>query len=111
MLAWQRVQPVVFGPIVAGARSSVIQLFPDRRGVISRQLSRALAAKDPALVAPGELEGKSVALTGFPALEQILYDDERLPAPGRSTPDADYACALAAAIAGNRPSGANAPWP
>jgi predicted lipoprotein len=52
-----------------------------------------------------------VALTGFPALEQILYDDERLPAPGRSTPDADYACALAAAIAGNRPSGANAPWP
>jgi hypothetical protein len=28
MLAWQRVQPVVFGPIVAGARASVISCFP-----------------------------------------------------------------------------------
>ena len=37
---------------------------------------------DPALVAPGGLAGKSVALTGFPALERILYDDDRLPAPG-----------------------------
>ena len=44
----------------------MIELFPDRRGAISRQLSRALAAKDQALVAPGGLAGKSVALTGFP---------------------------------------------
>jgi hypothetical protein len=101
MLAWQHVQPIGFGPIVSGARHSIIQLFPDRRGAISRQLSRALAAKDPALVAPDGLEGKSVALTGFPALEQILYDDERLPGPGGSGPDADYACALASAISRN----------
>jgi predicted lipoprotein len=101
MLAWQRVQPIVFGPIVSGARTSVIQLFPDRRGAVSRQLSEALAAKGPELVAPGGLEGKSVALTGFPALEQILYADDRLPAAGASGADADYACALAAAIARN----------
>ena len=101
MLAWQRVQPIAFGPIVSGARTSIVQLFPDRRGAISRQLSQALAAKDPELIAPGGLEGKSVALTGFPALEQILYDDARLPGPGPSTADADYACALAAAIARN----------
>jgi uncharacterized protein len=101
MLTWQHVQPFAFGPIVTGARSSAIQLFPDRRGAISRQLSKALAARDPALVAPGGLEGKSVALTGFPALEQILYDDDRLPAAGASGADADYACALAAAIARN----------
>jgi uncharacterized protein len=101
MLAWQHAQPIVFGPIAAEARASRIQLFPDKTGAISRQLSRALAEKDPALVAPGGLEGKSVALTGFPALEQILYDDARLPAAGASAPDADYACALAAAIARN----------
>jgi uncharacterized protein len=101
MLAWQHVQPIVFGPIAAEARASRIQLFPDKTGAISRQLSRALADKDPALVAPAGLEGKSVALTGFPALEQILYDDARLPAAGASGPDADYACALAAAIARN----------
>ncbi|MGH6898309.1 MAG: imelysin family protein [Geminicoccaceae bacterium] len=105
MLAWQHVQPVVFGPVVSGARTSIIQLFPDRRGAISRQLSQVLAARDPALLAPGGLEGKSVALTGFPALEQILYDDARLPTPeasGAATgADADYACGLAAAIARN----------
>jgi predicted lipoprotein len=101
MLAWQHVQPVVFGPVVEGARASAIELFPDQRGAISRQLSKALAAKEPGLVAPGGLEGKSVALTGFPALEQILYDDNRLPAAGAAGADADYACALAAAIARN----------
>jgi predicted lipoprotein len=101
MLAWQHVQPITFGPIVEGARASTIELFPDRRGAISRQLSKALAAKEPGLVAPGGLEGKSVALTGFPALEQILYDDERLPAAGAAGADADYACPLAAAIARN----------
>ena len=83
MLAWQHVQPIVFGPIAAEAR------LPDPavstpRGAISRQLSRALADQEPGLVAPGGLEGKSVALTGFPALEQILYDDARLPAAGAS---------------------------
>jgi hypothetical protein len=101
MVAWQHVQPIGFGPIVSGARNSIIQLFPDRRGAISRQLSGALAARDPAVVAPEGLQGKSVALTGFPALEQILYDDERLPGPDGSGPDADYACALASAIARN----------
>ena len=45
MLAWQQVQPIGFGPIVAGERTSAIQLFPDR--AISRLLSKALAAKDP----------------------------------------------------------------
>jgi predicted lipoprotein len=101
MLSWQHVQPIVFGPVVEGARASTIELFPDQRGAISRQLSKALAAKEPGLVAPGGLQGKSVALTGFPALEQILYDDGRLPAAGAAGADADYACALAAAIARN----------
>ena len=101
MVAWQHVQPIGFGPIVSGARNSIIQLFPDRRGAISRQLNGALAAKNPALVAPGGLQGKSVALTGFPALELILYDDGRLPGSDGSGPDADYACAFAAAIARN----------
>ena len=101
MMAWQHVQPIVHGPIVSGARTSIVQLFPDRRGAISRQLSQALAERDPELVAPGGLEGKSVALTGFPALEQILYDDDRLPGAEASGADGDYACALAAAIARN----------
>ncbi len=99
--AWERVQPIVFGPARAGGRTMIIQLFPDGRDAVTRQLAKALAARDPALVAAGGLDGKSVALTGFPALEQILYDDARLPATGTLSADADYACALAAAIGRN----------
>ncbi len=99
--AWERVQPIVFGPARAGGRTMIIQLFPDARSAVSRQLAKALAAMDPALVATGGLDGKSVALTGFPALEQILYDDARLPAPAATSAAADYACALAAAIGRN----------
>jgi predicted lipoprotein len=99
--AWERVQPIVFGPARAGGRTMIIQMFPDAREAVSRQLAKALAAKEPALIAAGGLDGKSVALTGFPALEQILYDDARLPAPGASSAEADYACALAAAIGRN----------
>ena len=99
--AWERVQPIVFGPARAGGRTMIIQLFPDTRDAVNRQLAKALAAREPALVAAGGLDGKSVALTGFPALEQILYDDARLPAPGARSEAADYACALAAAIGRN----------
>ncbi len=99
--AWERVQPIVFGPARAGGRTMIIQLFPDARGAVSRQLAKALAARDPALIATGGLDGKSVALTGFPALEQILYDDARLPSRGASSAEAAYACALAAAIGRN----------
>ncbi len=99
--AWEHVQPIVFGPARAGGRTMIIQLFPDARDAVSRQLARALAAKDPALVASGGLDGRSVALTGFPALEQLLYDDARLPSAGAPSADAGYACALAAAIGRN----------
>ncbi len=99
--AWEHVQPIVFGPARANSRTMIIQLFPDAREAVSRQLAKALAARDPALIAAGGLAGKSVALTGFPALEQILYDDARLPAPGVTSTEADYACALAAAIGRN----------
>jgi predicted lipoprotein len=59
MLAWQRVQPVVFGPIVAGARASVIQLFPDRRGVISRQLSRRSRPRIPRSSRPASSKARA----------------------------------------------------
>ena len=50
--------------------------------------SRGLLARDEALVAPGGLAGNSVAVTGFPALEQILYDDARMPSPGAPAAEA-----------------------
>jgi predicted lipoprotein len=65
MAGWQAVQPFVFGPARATGTAAVIELFPDPRGAIGRQLGKTLAAMDPALTTPGGLAGKSVALTGF----------------------------------------------
>jgi predicted lipoprotein len=59
------VQPFVFGPARATGTAAVIELFPDPRGAIGRQLGKTLAGMDRALTAPGGLAGKSVALTGF----------------------------------------------
>lgn len=100
MDAWQRVQPIGFGPIRTSGSVSAIQLFPYGRDAITRQVNEAVAAMDPALVAQGGLAGKSVALTGFPALERLLYDDDAMPI-GARTPSTDYACALSLAVARN----------
>ena len=100
MDAWQAVQPIGFGPVRSGGLAAVVQLFPDRRDAVGRQLNRALAAMDPALVAAGGLAGKSIALTGFPALERILFDDARVPLAA-TTPATAYACAFARAVARN----------
>ncbi len=89
MLAWQRARPVIFGPVAANSRTLRIQFWPDRRGTGERHLRRALAAADPALVAPGGLAGQSVALQGLGTFEQLFHDH------GGNA----YACSLAAAIA------------
>ncbi|WP_280632249.1 imelysin family protein, partial [Bordetella pertussis] len=51
---------------------------PDTRNVMARQVQAALAAADPALLAPGALAGRSVALQGLPALEFVLYGETGL---------------------------------
>ena len=89
MDAWQQAQPISFGPVADGSRASRIEYWPDKRGTGQRQVRRALSARDPALVAPGGLEGKSVALQGLATYEAIMFGD----VPG------NYACAFASAIA------------
>lgn len=89
MLAWQRARPVVFGPAATDSRQVRIQFWPDRRGTAARQLRRALRTRDPALTAPGGIEGRSVALQGLPAFETLIVDH----------PDDEYACAFASEIA------------
>lgn len=99
MDAWQRAQPIAFGPVTWEGRAARIEFWPDKNGVGARQLRKALAAMDPELAAPGGLEGKSVALQSLSALERILFTrGERLAAGGGSDEDR-YACALAVAIA------------
>ena len=94
MDAWQRIQVIVFGPIESGAGPARVQFWPDRRGSGARQLRRVVAAKDPSVLAPGALAGKSVALGDFQALERMLFgSDATIAAPG------SYRCSFATAIA------------
>ncbi|MEL6167795.1 MAG: imelysin family protein [Pseudomonadota bacterium] len=89
-LTWQRSSIVQVGPITEAEGPMRVQLWPDPKGFARRAVRTALAAEDPALVAPDGLDGRSIALTNLTALETLIYD----PLPVQS-----YACDLATAIA------------
>ena len=99
MDAWQRAQPIAFGPVTRNGRASRIQFWPDKGGTGTRQIRRALQARKPALIEKGGLRGRSVALQNLGTYERILYSrGQEIASPERSE-KAAYACALAAAIA------------
>jgi predicted lipoprotein len=100
MNAWQRAQPINFGPVTDGGRTARIAFWPDKNGTAARQVRRALKDQDPALIADGGLDGKSVALQNLATYERLVFGG----GPGTSSqmapvPDDRYACALAAQIA------------
>jgi len=99
MNAWQRAQPIAFGPAAWEGRSSRIQFWPDKGGVAGRQISQALQAQDPEVLAEGGLAGKSAALQNLSAYERIVFKRGAVIASDQATAEDRYACALAAAIA------------
>ncbi len=96
--AWQRLQPVAFGPVVAAGALSRIEFWPDKHGTAGRQLRRALADADPALLKEG-VAGQSVALQSLTALEQLLFARDGQPPAGAADAKGRFACQLALAIA------------
>jgi predicted lipoprotein len=98
--AWSHVEPIRFGPAAKERRFERLFYWPDPKGVGGRQVREALAKKDASVTDPATLAGKSVALQGLPALEDLLYGDgsDGLAAPGG---DAVFRCRFAAAIAEN----------
>lgn len=96
MNAWQRAQPIGFGPVTDSGRTARIEFWPDKNGTAARQVRAALRDRDPALIAEGGLNGKSVALQNLATYERLVFGSEAEPAP---VPDDRYACALAAQIA------------
>lgn len=94
MHVWQRARPIAFGPITVASGIARVQFWPDKRGTGARQLRKALASEDAALLAPGALATKSVALGDLQALERVLFDDDAL----LIKPDG-YRCRLARAVA------------
>ncbi|MDX1433376.1 MAG: imelysin family protein [Gammaproteobacteria bacterium] len=92
--AWQRAQPITFGPVSDGAGQARIEYWPDKRGTGARQLRRALASEDASLLDASALSFKSVALTDLQALEQVLFDDD-----STLLERGGYRCRLALSIA------------
>jgi predicted lipoprotein len=96
--AWGRIEHIAFGPVTADNRKERILFWPDRRGLGARQVTRALAGRDPAVLDPQALAGKSVALQGLGALEIVLFGQgEAAAGPEART----HRCRFGAAIAAN----------
>jgi predicted lipoprotein len=98
--AWSKVEILRFGPITKEHRYERLFYWPDPKSIGTRQVSDALAKKDPAVTDPAKLAAKSVALQGLPALEYLLYggDPETLVQAGG---DGEFRCRFAASIAAN----------
>jgi hypothetical protein len=88
MEAWQSVQHIRFGPVEYLMRGPRFQLWPDKRGSVSKHLSRLLASADRSALEPERFAQGSVAVQGLGALEVLLFDSdvEAVPNPmSRST--------------------------
>ena len=92
--AWQRLQPVAFGPIEERGLAARIHFWPDKHGTAGKQLSKLLAKPDPAALEDG-VDGKSAGLQSLAALERLLFGQAELIV----TEDGGFVCALALAIA------------
>ena len=92
--AWQRLQPIAFGPIEDQGFDARIHFWPDKHGTAGKQLSKLLAKPDPAALEEG-VTGKSAALQSLAALERLLFDH----ADELETEEGAFVCDLASKIA------------
>lgn len=90
--AFSRVEMYRFGPGRQDNRLARLNFWPDRRGLGMRQVRRILQEQDQTATDPTTLRGKSVAVQGLSALEQVLAEaaDGVMP---------DFACRYGTAIA------------
>ncbi|MEZ5843167.1 MAG: imelysin family protein [Hyphomicrobiaceae bacterium] len=96
--AWGRIEHIQFGPVVRDNRLERILFWPDRRGLGARQIAKVLADRDPRVLDPAVLAGRSIALQGIGALEAVLYGD---PTAFARPLEAAHRCGYAKSIASN----------
>jgi predicted lipoprotein len=96
--AWGRIEHIAFGPVTADNRKERILFWPDRRGLGARQVTKALAGRDPAVLDPAALAGKSVALQGLGALDIVLFGPDDVAADPEAR---THRCRFGAAVAAN----------
>lgn len=98
---WAGAQHLRPGPLLLEMRSDRIAFWPERRGIVARQLGQLLASRDPKVLEPGALARQSAAVQGLTALERLLFDDGTDAAKFTGDEAGAYRCALTRAVARN----------
>ncbi|PKR57171.1 imelysin family protein [Thalassospira lohafexi] len=98
---WQEIQPWRMGPLVANGRDQHIEYWPDKHGTATRQFRKLMFNKPAAFTDPVKLSEASAALQGFPALEEVLFDDAHSNALTSASEDGIFLCQYGSAIATN----------
>ncbi|CAO3437671.1 imelysin family protein [Azospirillum doebereinerae] len=73
--AWAAVQHLRPGPLTMDLRSDRIAFWPERPGVVQRQIGQILRDRNAKLLEPGALARQSAAVQGLTVLERLLFDD------------------------------------
>lgn len=73
--AWAAVQHLRPGPLTLELRSDRISFWPERAGVVQRQIGQILRDHDAKLLQPGALARQSAAVQGLTVLERLLFDE------------------------------------
>lgn len=98
---WAAAQHLRPGPLTMDLRSDRISFWPERAGVVTRQIGQILRDRDPKLLQPGALGRQSAAVQGLTVLERLLFDEGVTP-DGFAGDDAKrFRGALAVAAARN----------
>ena len=101
VMAWSRVEWITFGPVRENNRREALFFWPDSRSRGLRQAQALAAAEDAAPFEAAACAQKSVAVTGLPALEHVLFGDGAAALLSEGAPRCAYATAIAAVVAAN----------
>ena len=95
--AWGGIAHIYFGPVRTGNSYERIWFWPDRKAIGQRQVLSALRDKPADYLDAATLGGKSIAVQGLGAFEQVLYG----PLANPVQDGGGFACNYVVAIAGN----------
>jgi predicted lipoprotein len=94
---WQDIALFRFGPISEANRAERIAFWPDKRNLTDKRLREWLVSTDP-IPDAAAMADRSAAIQGFPALERVLFGEQR---DAFDSPKGARRCAIGTAIAGN----------
>lgn len=101
MDAWQGIQHIRFGPVEFLLRYNRYELWPDKRGSVTKHLARLLADRDSVVLDPERFASASVAVQGFSALERLLFGTDASSGNFGQDEAGRYHCAVTRAITAN----------